>query len=132
MRIDHLILHVNDREDSLRFYTGILGLTHEGRREPFDVIRVDRDFVIQLAAFGTKRSEHLAFSVSEEEFEAVFARIREAGLAYGDAFDRVGNGRAPGEAEGARGAVESIYCFDPSGNLIEIARDAKLEGLSGG
>ena len=35
LQLDHLILAVNDRERSIEFYTRILGLTHEGEREPF-------------------------------------------------------------------------------------------------
>ena len=47
MILDHLILHVNDVDESSRFYTEILGLTNEGKREPFTVIRVTADFTIQ-------------------------------------------------------------------------------------
>jgi extradiol dioxygenase family protein len=40
VQLDHLILAVNDIDESVRFYTEILGLTHEGQREPFTVDRV--------------------------------------------------------------------------------------------
>jgi catechol 2,3-dioxygenase-like lactoylglutathione lyase family enzyme len=55
-RLDHLILNVNDREKSLAFYTRILGFAHEGEREgtPFSVIKVEPDFMLQLALFGTR------------------------------------------------------------------------------
>jgi catechol 2,3-dioxygenase-like lactoylglutathione lyase family enzyme len=40
LTLDHLILRVNAREESVRFYTEILGLAYEGEREPFSVVRV--------------------------------------------------------------------------------------------
>ena len=122
-RLDHLILNVNDRAKSVEFYSRVLGFTYEGEREgtPFSVIKVSPDFMIQLAPFGTKGNEHLAFCLSRDEFEAAFRRIRDAGIEYGDSFDRVGTIRGPGDSEGALGACKSVYLFDPNHHLIEIA-----------
>ena len=119
-RLDHLILMVNDQQQSVEFYTRVLGFTHEGQRPPFEVIRVTPDLVIQLAPWGTKGGEHLAFALDRTAFEQVFDRLRAAGIVYGDAFDAVGNMRGPGTAAGARGASRSVYFFDPSQHLIEI------------
>ena len=120
MVLDHLILPVNDREESVRFYTGILGLAYEGEQEPFSVIRVASDLTIQLAPWGTGGGGHLAFSMPAQEFEEVFRKIREAGLEFGDSFDSVGNMKGPGRAPGARGPGAALYCLDPSKHLIEI------------
>ncbi len=119
-QLDHLILAVNDVKQSIDFYTRILGLTYEGQREPFSVIRVTSHFVLQLAPWGTKGGEHLAFSMTRAEFERTFARIREAGTVYGDNFHAVGNMRGPGEEVGAEGMGKALYFFDPSKHLIEI------------
>ena len=118
--LDHLILPVKDLEESLRFYTGLLGLTDAGKREPFSVVRVTEECVIQLAPWGTSGGGHLAFSMTQAEFDETFRRIREAGLKYGDAFDAAGNMKGPGDAEGARGETRSLYCMDPNDHLIEI------------
>ena len=118
--LDHLILAVNDPKASVDFYTRILGFTHEGEQQPFSTVRVTPGFVLQLAPWGTKGGEHLAFAMTRGEFEDVFGRVRAAGIAYGDAFDAVGNMRGPGDASGARGASQSVYFFDPSRHLIEI------------
>jgi catechol 2,3-dioxygenase-like lactoylglutathione lyase family enzyme len=120
MQLDHLILAVNDQEASTRFFTDILGLTSEGRLDPFTIIRVTPDLVLQLAPFGTHGGEHLSFSMSAEEFDAVFSRVRLAGIPYGDSFDAVGNMRGPGQQPGARGNGTSLYFFDPNQHLIEI------------
>ncbi len=120
LHLDHMILAVNDRDKSIDFYTRILGLTHEGERAPFSVIRVTPEFILQLAPFGTKGGEHLAFALTRAEFDHVFGRVRESGIDYGDSFDAVGNMRGPGDADGAQGRSKSVYFFDPSRHLIEI------------
>lgn len=118
--LDHLILTVNDREDSVRFYTDVMGFGHEGEDGPFSVIRVSPETTLQLAPWGTEGGQHLAFALSPAEFEAAFERVRAAGLAYGDSFHDVGNMRGPGEEAGARGLAPTVYLFDPNGHLIEL------------
>jgi catechol 2,3-dioxygenase-like lactoylglutathione lyase family enzyme len=120
MLLDHLILHVNDIERTVRFYTDILGLTNEGRSGPFTVVRVTPDFTIQLAPWGTKGGEHLAFAMSRAEFTEVFQRLRDAGIEFGDSFQSVGNMQGPGKEDGAHGLGASLYFFDPNQHLLEI------------
>ena len=119
-QLDHIILAVNDVTKSIEFYTDILGLKYDGAREPFSIIRVTPHFSLQLAPWGTKGGEHLAFSMTRGEFDAAFARIRAAGIDYGDSFHAVGNMRGPGEESGAEGMGKALYFFDPSKHLIEI------------
>ena len=120
LELDHLILMVNDRDASIAFYTDILGMKHEGERPPFSMIRVTDGLLLQLAPWGTKGGEHLAFAMSRAEFEAIFARVRDAGIEYGDSFQTVGNMRGPGDEAGARGPGKAVYFFDPNKHLIEI------------
>ena len=119
-QLDHLILMVNDREKSIDFYTRVLGFEYEGEREPFSMIRVTPDLVLQLAPWGTKGGEHLAFAMPRSEFDHVFRLVRESGIEYGDSFHSVGNMRGPGDESGARGPGKAVYLFDPSKHLIEI------------
>ena len=120
MMLDHLILKVNDRNESVRFYSDVLGLVCEGEQGPFSVVRVTPDFTMQLAPWGTTGGEHLAFSMSRREFEEVFRRVREFGIEFGDSFHSVGNMKGPGEELGARGPGVSLYFLDPSKHLIEV------------
>ncbi|MHB8665310.1 MAG: VOC family protein [Acidimicrobiales bacterium] len=118
--LDHLILSVNDIASSVAFYTTILGLDYEGDRDPFSVIRVNPDLILQLAPWQTTGGEHLAFAMPRSEFDATFARVRAQGLEYGDSFHSVGNMRGPGSEPGARGQGDVVYFFDPNKHLIEI------------
>ncbi len=120
MELDHLILKVNDVDESSRFYTEILGMANEGKSDPFAVCRVTSNFTIQLAPWGTKGGEHLAFAMSRTEFNEIFRKIREAGIDFGDSFHTVGNMKGPGNEAGARGPGEALYFFDPNKHLIEI------------
>ena len=119
-QLDHLILNVNDRAKSIEFYTRILGLTHEGEREPFSMIRVAPETILLPAPWGTKGGEHLAFSMAHPEFDQVFRRVRDARIEYGDTFQTVGNRRGPADEFGAKGPGKALYFFDPSRHLIEI------------
>jgi catechol 2,3-dioxygenase-like lactoylglutathione lyase family enzyme len=110
----------NDRAKSLDFYTKIVGLKHDGDRDPFSMLRVTPAFVIQIAPWATKGGEHLAFAMSKAEFDDAFGRIRDAGIAFGDRFDSVGNMKGPRDEAASRGTGKAVYFFDPNQHLIEI------------
>jgi catechol 2,3-dioxygenase-like lactoylglutathione lyase family enzyme len=120
LELDHLILPVNDQARSVAFYTGVLGFADEGTRGPFAVVRVGPSLTLQLAGWGTTGGTHLAFAMTRAEFESVFARVRAAGVAYGDSFHAVGNMQGPGDEDGARGPGKAVYVMDPDRHLIEI------------
>ena len=118
--LDHIILAVNDRDETLAFYTDVLGLRYEGESPPFSVVRVTDRLTIQIAPWGSGGGEHLAFAMTRDEFDQVFARVRQAGIPFGDSFHDVGNMQGPGDEAGARGPGKAVYFFDPSQHLIEI------------
>lgn len=120
IRLDHLILAVNDPAASVAFYEHVLSFACEGQRGPFSVVRVTDDLTLQLAPWGTKGGEHLAFAMTRAEFDAAFGRVRAAGIPYGDSFHTVGNNQGPGDEDGSRGPGKAVYFFDPSKHLIEI------------
>ena len=94
----------------------VLGLPAPTRFGPFLVVelgnRVSLDF---YETDGEISPQHYAFLVGEEDFDAVFARIRERGLRH---WADPGKNR-PGEINrnyGGRG----VYFDDPDGHLLEI------------
>jgi catechol 2,3-dioxygenase-like lactoylglutathione lyase family enzyme len=116
VHLDHMILPVSDLDASIEFYRDVLGLGYEGVDDPFSVLRVTPELTLLLAPFGTPGDEHLAFAMPEAEFEEVFARIRAAGIEYGDAYNAVGNMQGPGDERGAK----TVYVLDPNRHLVEI------------
>lgn len=122
-RIDHLILPVNELEPSIEFYSGLLEFNLEGKQGPFDVVRVSSDFVILLTEFQTPGGFHLAFSFGDHRFDALFGKIKEGDVSYGDRFDQANNQAGPTPQQGAEGERPGIYLFDPSRHLIELRRE---------
>jgi catechol 2,3-dioxygenase-like lactoylglutathione lyase family enzyme len=118
--IDHIIVSVNDLDESVTFYTRVLGFAAAGKDGPFTLIQVSPDFQLLLYPRRTQGYEHYAFAMSRVEFEAVFERIKAAGIAYGPSFDSVGSNSGIGEERGARGLAPTIYFNDPNKHLLEI------------
>ncbi|MEM1435751.1 MAG: VOC family protein [Pseudomonadota bacterium] len=118
--LDHLILKVNDLDESVSFYTKILGFEQAGTDGPFTVVRVSDSFQLQLAPWGTEGNEHYAFALSRENFDAVFSRLKSNGIEYGPSFHEVGTNTGPGAESGARGPAPTLYFNDPNQHLIEI------------
>ena len=118
--IDHLILKVHEVLSSVDFYVNALGFELEGEDGPFTVIRVNKDFTLQLAPWGTGGNEHLAFALSREAFDTVFALVKARGIPYGDSYHSVGNNSGPGIESGAKGPAPTLYVNDPNKHLIEI------------
>ena len=119
-KIDHLILNINDVDATVDFYVNVLGFALEGKDGPFTVIRVNEDFTLQLAPWGTQGNEHLAFALSREAFDKVFEVLKEKGIPYGDSYHSVGTNSGPGRESGAKGLAPTLYMNDPNKHLIEI------------
>jgi catechol 2,3-dioxygenase-like lactoylglutathione lyase family enzyme len=118
--IDHIILNVNDIDSSVAFYVDVLGFKSDGTDGPFTIIRVNEGFTIQLAPWGTKGNEHLAFALTRESFDRVFSILKDRQIPFGDSFHSVGNNIGPGLESGAKGLAPTIYMNDPNKHLIEI------------
>ena len=115
VRLNHTIVASHDRDASARFLTEVLGLPAPARFGPFAVVQVGDTSLDYMEASRKIASQHYAFLVSEQEFDQIFGRIRERGLAY---WADPGQ-RRRGEfnrSDGGRG----VYFEDPSGHLLEI------------
>lgn len=114
--LNHTIVHVRDKQQSARFLVDILGLPEPTEFGPFLVVQADNDVSLDFADdHGPVHPQHYAFLVGESEFEEIFGRIRERGLAY---WADPGHRRS-GEInhnDGGRG----LYWQDPDGHSLEI------------
>ena len=116
VQLNHTIVSCRDQQRSAAFLTGILGLPAATRFGHFLVVEADNGVSLDFAeTSGDITSQHYAFLVGEEEFDAAFGRIREQGLAYWADPGRTRPG-AVSDRDGGRG----LYFQDPDGHLLEI------------
>ena len=114
--LNHTIVHSTDPQVAAQFVADILGLPPPRPFAHFMVVQtgngVSLDF---MRSGGPISSQHYAFLVTEEEFDAAFARIQARKLPYwADP-----TAKRPGEInhnDGGRG----LYFQDPSGHYLEI------------
>ena len=114
--LNHTIVRCSDKHASAQFLADILGLPEPTTYGPFVVVQVDNDVSLDYADdHGRVHPQHYAFLVSDEEFDAIHARIVARGLPYwADPFHRIPN--EVNTDDGGRG----LYWDDPDGHILEI------------
>lgn len=117
VELNHTIVACRDAVASSRFFADILGLGPPFEFGPFWCVDtangVSLDFMVSTGA--EIAPQHYAFLITEEEFDAVFARIQAAGLDYWADPHQT----RPGEIntnDGGRG----VYFPDANGHLLEV------------
>jgi catechol 2,3-dioxygenase-like lactoylglutathione lyase family enzyme len=116
VRLNHTIVWCRDRKRSARFLSEILGRPAPVRFGPFLVVEVDNG--VSLDFHDTDEDvapQHYAFLIDEDDFDAIFARIRERGLDYWADPGRTRRGEI-NRNDGGRG----VYFLDPDGHVLEI------------
>ncbi|WP_158807471.1 VOC family protein [Beijerinckia sp. L45] len=125
--IDHIVLNVSDVETSAAWYQRLLGFGREdfdpghgkARRtsitfgqQKINLRPAGADLVEWFTgACPTPGSDDLCF-LTQAEPPAVVAHLQACGVAIEE---------GPIRKQGARGALRSVYCRDPDGNLVEIS-----------
>jgi len=116
---------VLDQEESVEFYTRVLGFKYDGRggmNDVFAVIRLNDSFTLDLQESDTIPNPgiHYAFAMDRAQFDRSFQAIKDAGIPFGDGPRDKTNMRGPGISNGAKGETLSVYFGDPSGHRLEI------------
>jgi catechol 2,3-dioxygenase-like lactoylglutathione lyase family enzyme len=116
VQLNHTIAWCTDKAESAGFLAKILGLPEPRRFMHFLVVDLANE--VSIDYFETTEDiaiQHFAFLVTEDEFDASFARIQEMGLDFWADPAR----SKPGEInhhDGGRG----VYFKDPDGHLLEL------------
>lgn len=117
IQLNHTIVPARDAKASAVFLADILGLSAPPVRfGPFWALALDNGVTLDFQNSDEALPvEHYAFLVTEEEFDAIFERIRARGLQYwADPMHQ-----RPFEInrnDGGRG----LYWNDPNGHYLEI------------
>ncbi|HUB14953.1 MAG TPA: VOC family protein [Acetobacteraceae bacterium] len=122
-RIDHLVLNVKDLEITAAWYQRVLGMEREefGPRQrtalkfggqKINVRPADSDPGSWVTGVNhMPGSADLCF-ITAAPPDVVIGHLHECGVAILE---------GPVRREGALGLIQSVYCRDPDGNLIEIS-----------
>ena len=116
VQLNHTIVWCRDPRVSADFLTELFGLPRSVHWGPFEIVEVANGVSLDYHEVdGEIASQHYAFLVSEEEFDAIFGRIVERGLEHwaDPAKHRAG---AINHDDGGRG----VYFDDPDGHFLEI------------
>jgi catechol 2,3-dioxygenase-like lactoylglutathione lyase family enzyme len=114
--LDHLIVPSRDKNAGAQFLGELLGLPWEEARGEFAQVFVNDTLTVDfIQRDGPFESHHYCFSLSDSEFDAVFARIQERGLEFrsgprGPVDNKINN----------RNGGKNLYWFDPDGHNWEI------------
>lgn len=115
-QLNHTIVWCSNRGTSARFLAEMLGRPAPTQFGRFDVVELDNEVSLDFAdADGKIHPQHYAFLISEEDFDAVFDRIKDRGLKYW--ADPMGNRLGEiNHNDGGRG----VYFHDPDGHYLEV------------
>jgi len=114
IELNHTIVATHDKLAGARFLTEVLGLPAPTSFGPFAVVTTANGVSLDYMDTDEVRPQHYAFLLADDEFDAVWDRLRERGIAtYADPGHR-----EPGynTRDGGRG----LYFDSPEGHNLEI------------
>jgi catechol 2,3-dioxygenase-like lactoylglutathione lyase family enzyme len=114
--LNHTIVFSRDPDASAAFLADLLGLEAPGHYGPFTVVETANGVSMDYMKVDDEPLfAHYAFLVSEDEFDAIFGRIRDRGLEYwADPYHH--HAGEMNHGHGGRG----VYFEDADGHNLEI------------
>jgi len=115
VELNHIIIPSHDKVGSSRFLASILGLEPPRPVSHFMAVEVSNGVTLDYDDADEFRSQHCAFLVGEDEFDAIFERVTEARITYyADPSHH-----SAGEVN-RRGGGRGFYFSDPDGHNMEV------------
>ncbi len=122
--IDHVVIRAADPGAMTRFYCDVLGCTVEKEQPDLGLtqLRAGRSLIDLLAVGASidradsgvpgagRNMDHLCLRIEHYDAEALVAHLTAHGVRLG----------AQGRRYGADGFGQSLYLFDPEGNMVEL------------
>ena len=123
--MDHIVLRNKDVEESLRFYTEVLGLEAErvdkwrAGEIRFPSARINADTIIDffgsdqepIGKEGIKNQDHFCMVIEPIDMEELKVKFEAMGVAIQ---------AGPGKRWGSHGDGISLYIYDPDDNVVEL------------
>ncbi|MFF0433834.1 VOC family protein [Streptomyces sp. NPDC004327] len=117
VELNHTIVHARDNRESAEFFANLLNLEITTEWGPFIAVALGNGVTLDFATIPSDSiaPQHYAFLISEEEFDAAYAQIRERGIEHYADPHRKQPG-AINHNDGGRG----VYFMDPAGHAMEL------------
>ena len=117
IELNHTIVASRDRRAAAQFVADVLGRPTPVSFGPFMVVELDNGVSLDFADFMSESevvTQHYAFLITEDDFDAVSQRLRERGV---DTYADPGHS-TPGHNtnDGGRG----LYFSSPDGHNLEV------------
>ena len=123
--MDHIVLRVKDVEETMRFYSGVLGMPLERVDQwrageiRFPSARLNADTIIDFFASdqepigkdGVRNQDHYCMVIEPTDMEALKSKFEGLGV-------EIQSG--PGTRWGSHGDGISLYIHDPDNNVVEL------------
>jgi len=113
--LNHTIVPARDKVAAAQFFARIFGLPFVGLQGHFAPVRINETLTLDFDNATDFEGHHYAFLVDDGEFDSIFGRIKEEGLAYGAEPFSPTDGQI-NHRRGGRG----VYFADPEGHLLEL------------
>jgi catechol 2,3-dioxygenase-like lactoylglutathione lyase family enzyme len=120
IELNHTIVPARDPTVSAQFLAGILGLEVSPPVAHFTPVTLANHVTLDYDAADPVAAHHYAFQVGQQEFEAAFGRVRDAGISY---YADPGC-RQAGQTYTSKAGNRGVYFRDPDGHLMEILTPA--------
>ena len=115
VQLNHTIVPAHDKHESAQFLADILGIEVGGEVPPFVQVHLGNDVTLDYMNSAGFSSQHVAFLVDDDVFDAAHARLRERGVQTWADPDH----SKPG-AINTRWGGRGVYFRDPNGHNLEI------------
>ncbi|MFJ2894049.1 VOC family protein [Streptomyces sp. NPDC087218] len=113
--LNHTIVPAVDNEAAARFFASVMGLEYLGAERHFAPVRVNDSLTLDFMSVENPDGHHLAFDVDPASFDGILARLRAAGVPYGNDPGSSDNGRTDHPL-----CARGLYFTDDAGNLYEV------------
>ena len=115
VQLNHTIVPAHDKHASARFIAEILGIEVGGEVEPFVQVHLSNNVTLDYMNSAGFSSQHFAFLVDDDDFDAAYARLRERGVQTWADPDHHEPDRI-----NTRWGGRGVYFPDPAGHNMEI------------
>jgi catechol 2,3-dioxygenase-like lactoylglutathione lyase family enzyme len=113
--LNHTIVPAKNKEEAARFFAEIFGLKVDEPINHFAAVHVNNQLTLDFADRENFESHHYAFHVNDQEFDQIFARVKQAGLEYSSDPTHQNKGQI-NHRNGGRG----FYFYDIDGHNLEL------------